>query len=342
MRTALASKFSSQAVLSFEKAVDNCIGILEQELSRRLDQVLDLEKWLQFWTSDVAAETSLGQRIGFMEQDCDVRDMIQGLRGGFRYAAAVGQVPAAHAWLIGNRRLVDFVTKFLGFPDPPGEYIAVDLAGGGTVSVTLGAIFYHLMKSPSAYQKLRNEIDHQDQKGLLSPIPSHEQTLAMPYLGAVLKEAMRLCPITTLPLERIVPDGGVEIGGHHVPAGTKIGVTAPAIHSNPEIFGQDVAQFRPERWLEGDAAQIKVMEKCFFGARIQWSKGSRACLGKGFALLQMRKLVTQMVRRFDFEWASSKPDWELKYYWVTEQHGLLARFKQREVLHVAASHPAHP
>ena len=40
-----------------------------------------------------------------------------------------------------------------------------------------------------------------------------------------------------------------------VPSGVDVGVTGPAVHPNPKVFGPDVDVFRPERWLEdkGDA-----------------------------------------------------------------------------------------
>ena len=56
------------------------------------------------------------------------------------------------------------------------------VAGGGTVAITLGAVFYYLMKSPAAYNTLRKEIDKHDIAGCLSSIPTHEQTLEIPYL----------------------------------------------------------------------------------------------------------------------------------------------------------------
>ena len=46
-------------------------------------------------------------------------------------------------------------------------------------------------------------------------------------------------------------------------------------------------------------------------------------------MLQMRKFVVQILRKFDVGWASSKPEWELKYFWLTEQHGQLARSRPR-------------
>ena len=87
----------------------------------------------------------------------------------------------------------------------------------------------------------------------------------------VIKEAMRMCPITTLPLERVVPDGGIRIGEHYIPAGSKIGTATQAIHLNTDIYGDDAAEFKPERWTQAPTEQVRRMDKYFFGVR------SRGC-----------------------------------------------------------------
>lgn len=77
---------------------------------------------------------------------------------------------------------------------------------------------------------------------------------------AVLKEATRLHPGVSYPLERVVPPGGVEVCGHYLPEGTIVGMHAWVIHREPSIFGSDADQFKPERWLQSDNAKVKRME----------------------------------------------------------------------------------
>lgn len=50
------------------------------------------------------------------------------------------------------------------------------------------------------------EIDNADSQGLLSQLISYkEATASLPYLGAVVKEAMRLHPSVGFLMERYVP-----------------------------------------------------------------------------------------------------------------------------------------
>ena len=83
------------------------------------------------------------------------------------------------------------------------------------------------------------------------------------FRQAVLKEAMRLHPGVALPLERYVPEGGVMISGKFIPEGTIVGMNAWVIHHNKRVYGNDADDFRPERWLEAEPAQLKLMDQAF-------------------------------------------------------------------------------
>jgi Cytochrome P450 len=48
--------------------------------------------------------------------------------------------------------------------------------------MSIRAIFYYLIKTPQAYQKLREEIDQAIRVGKLSHIVEHQQALELPYL----------------------------------------------------------------------------------------------------------------------------------------------------------------
>ena len=79
-----------------------------------------------------------------------------------------------------------------------------------------------------------------------------------------MKEALRLHPGGGFPLERYVPPEGAEICGRRLPGGTIVSMSAPVIHLNKEIYGQDATIFRPERWLEASSEELKAMDRYFF------------------------------------------------------------------------------
>lgn len=61
--------------------------------------------------------------------------------------------------------------------------------------------------------QLRTEIDG------VGEVTSYQSALKLPYLQAVIREALRLHPATGLPLGRVVPRGGTVIVGKYLPEG---------------------------------------------------------------------------------------------------------------------------
>ncbi len=78
---------------------------------------------------------------------------------------------------------------------------------------------------------------------------------------AVINEALRIHPSTGTILERYVPAEGVVLHGQFIPAGTTIGVNAWVMNRNKEVFGDDVEEFRPERWIDNPLEKVQGMKK---------------------------------------------------------------------------------
>ena len=100
-------------------------------------------------------------------------------------------------------------------------------AGSDTTAISLSAILYYLLKNPRAFDTLRREIDTQQKEGTISQHVTFKESQDLPYLQAVLKEALRMHPATGLPLERIVPEGGAEICDRFFPAGVSYRLALP-------------------------------------------------------------------------------------------------------------------
>ena len=64
-------------------------------------------------------------------------------------------------------------------------------AGSDTTAISLRAMLYYMLKNPSTMRKLQKEIEEMEEKGLISDPVTYQQSCKMPYLQAVMKEAMR-------------------------------------------------------------------------------------------------------------------------------------------------------
>ncbi len=63
----------------------------------------------------------------------------------------------------------------------------------------------------------------------------------------------------------------VKLGNLHIPEGLNLYFPRLAIHHDPELWGADVHEFKPKRFVDGIAKQAKThLLLCLF------------CLGQGF------------------------------------------------------------
>ncbi|KAI1870340.1 uncharacterized protein JN550_005268 [Neoarthrinium moseri] len=136
-------------------------------------------------------------------------------------------------------------------------------AGADTTAGTMSTILYLLMKHSRARECLLKELQDARSQGRISAPIRYVEVERLPYLDAVVKEALRLNPPLAVPLERVVPAQGCSFNGLKIPGGTIVGCTGTVIHLNQCCFGDDADQFRPERWLNRDNKDRLAMEQAF-------------------------------------------------------------------------------
>ncbi|KAH8203647.1 hypothetical protein TruAng_002177 [Truncatella angustata] len=246
----------------------------------------------------------------------------------------------------------DLLSKFLAAREARPDFMSDSLvqtmavsmafAGSETTAISLASVFYYLLRTPAALDTLRAELDGFARGGGFSDydtgLVTWTEAQKLPYLDACIKEAFRLHPAAGLPLERIVPPQGAEIAGHLVKGGTIVGCSAWIIHRRPEIWGEDVDTYRPERWLvdeslsglarDEEEKKIKEMN----GMMFQFGMGSRTCIGKNISLLEIYKLVPSLLRRFELRFKDPNEEWELVNAWFVKQNNFQAMFEPREIV----------
>ncbi|KAI8650969.1 hypothetical protein NCS57_01432500 [Fusarium keratoplasticum] len=177
-------------------------------------------------------------------------------------------------------------------------------AGADTTAGTLTYTLYFLSKHPDVREKLVQEIDENLSAGMLSRMPKWAEVNRMPYLDAVLKESMRLLPIASWGLDRVVPPAGATIAGEFIPGGTIVGCQIDAVHQDQHVYGKDSATFRPERWLEASEDQRRQMDRAF----LAFSAGKRTCTGVHIAWLEMKKTLPLLLMHFEMDLVDPSQD----------------------------------
>jgi cytochrome P450 len=322
---------------------------------------------MQFYAFDVIGEITMGSRFGLMEDGGDKYGIISAIDESNIYGAHIGLFPRLHT-IVGHIsrlfniknsifRVVDFVDPRIDdrvngrtkSPLDREDFIDKMLpleaagkatryhtqlacqqniaAGSDTTAISLAATIAYLTMNPLCLATLRAELDEANRKGELDDPVTFKQAQKLPYLQAVIQESLRLHPAVGAPMTRVVGPGGATLAGQFFPTGTEVGVNAWVLHRNTSIYGSDAHLFRPERWLTPDLQERAALERNFlaFGA------GPRICLGKNISLLEMCKVVPQIVQRFEFEMVKGSAEEEKgkgggsgtgytwKTYWFTKQ-----------------------
>ncbi|KAK3109792.1 hypothetical protein LTR53_016571 [Teratosphaeriaceae sp. CCFEE 6253] len=306
-RRKVASLYSMTALLSYEQFVDRCNATLCSRLRGFADRPLHVPSWRQYYAFDVIGEITVGEPFGMMDRpECpDPRGILQAIHDSMVYGSRMGLFSELHPWLgrvtsafgikipfdtvmslireqIAKRRAdktsahrADFLDKLLRMQED-NKVSELDIittiganiaAGSDTTAISLSSIVYNLLTHPEYARKLQAELDDLSSTGQMGDPVTFQQAQQMPYLQAVIKEALRVHPAVGQPLSRIVPPGGAEIAGRYFPAGSSIGVNPWVLHRNPDVFGDDADAFRPERWLDEDREKVLSMDQAIFTVR---------------------------------------------------------------------------
>jgi len=159
---------------------------------------------------------------------------------------------------------------------------------------------------PEIYEKLKQEVEKNAALGAQA-----EDVQALPYLTAVVKEALRLSMANPTRLPHIVPLGGWMFKSTSFPAGSIVGCSAYELHFNSSVFPEP-HDFRPERWLDVTDEMMKYWFA--FGA------GSRACIARNLATLELHLATERLAssKVLDGARASREGDVEI-YEWFNSK-----------------------
>ncbi|KAK4225578.1 cytochrome P450 [Podospora fimiseda] len=224
----------------------------------------------------------------------------------------------------------DFMSRFLDArannPEIPEWFVTAwatsnVLAGSDTTAIMMRSIIYFLLKHPESLKKLMNELTEARREGRLSDIVTWKESRSLPYLDACVKEAGRLHPVIGLPLERVVPDGGVELCGTHIAEGTVVGMSPWVVHQDKDVFGLDAAEWNPDRWL-CDKESRTLMERCL----LTFGSGHRTCTGKNISFLEIYKLIPTMFWHYNM---ALEGDWKVVNHWMVVQTDLRVKLARR-------------
>ena len=206
--------FVDNTILLFEERMD--------QLSKAKASV-EFDKWFNYLAFDIMGEVTFSSRFGFLDEGRDIRNAIANTTILSLYIGIMGHVRWLHALLLANpivqwldfapsqhifgtclaavenrkrntNSRTDMMEQWMmtrkKFPERMQEKeiltsaVANIGAGADSVSATLQAFVYHLLRSPKRLSRLRDEIDSAQARGDLSKVVSFAEAQKLPYLQA--------------------------------------------------------------------------------------------------------------------------------------------------------------
>uniref|UniRef100_A0A452ZM98 Cytochrome P450 n=1 Tax=Aegilops tauschii subsp. strangulata TaxID=200361 RepID=A0A452ZM98_AEGTS len=167
-------------------------------------------------------------------------------------------------------------------------------AGMETTSILLTWTMIVLSMHPEWQDRAREEVLGLSGKHKLE----YEGVNRLKIVTMILYEVLRLYPPATVFTRKTYKK--IEIGGITYPAGVMFEMPVLYIHHDTDIWGEDVHQFKPDRFAEGISKASKDP-----GAFFPFGWGPRICIGQNFALLEAKMALCMILQRFEFELAPS-------------------------------------
>ncbi|KEY75092.1 hypothetical protein S7711_01552 [Stachybotrys chartarum IBT 7711] len=202
------------------------------------------------------------------------------------------------------------------------QVLHVLLASRDTAASLLSNLFFALAKRPQVWAKLREEvIGVAGSEGVTA-----EQLRDVTYLRWCVQEALRLYPVVptnarSATKDTTLPQGGGPDGKSplFIRKGAVVVYNLYSLHRDPNIYGDDPEEFRPERW-----ARLRPG-----WSYLPFSGGPRICIGQHYALKELSYIVARMVQTFETMQSMDDSKWtELYALVMTCKNGVHVSLKR--------------
>jgi len=199
-----------------------------------------------------------------------------------------------------------------------GHISTLIFTGMETTSIAIVRILHVLAAHPEAQDKLREEIVQARLQGDLS----YDDLMVLPYMEAVCKETLRLHAPTLWMTRRTLKDtvmpvskpihgvDGTPMNEIPLAAGTDIMVGIWHANINPDVWGEDVNEWKPERWLSPLPKSVTDAHlPGIYSNLMTFLGGGRACIGFKFAQMEIKSILATVVESFRFELPEKEIRW---------------------------------
>ncbi|EXC21096.1 Cytokinin hydroxylase [Morus notabilis] len=166
---------------------------------------------------------------------------------------------------------------------------SIYFAGHESTAVATSWCLMLLASHPEWQARIRSEFSQVCPNG----IPDANSLPHLKIVTTVIQEALRLYPPAAFVSREALEE--TQVGNITVPKGVCLWTLIPTLHRDPDVWGPDANEFRPERFADGVAQACKSPQ-----AYIPFGLGPRLCLGKNFAMAELKLIISLIISKFDF------------------------------------------
>ncbi|KAF7768284.1 hypothetical protein Agabi119p4_7527 [Agaricus bisporus var. burnettii] len=204
-----------------------------------------------------------------------------------------------------------------------GQVATLTFAAMDTTSSALSRILLLLADHQDVQDKLRAELIEAKKNNGDQEL-GYDKLVSLPYLDAVCRETLRVFPPLAnairiarkdmiLPLSKpLQTTTKQQVTDLFIPNGTTIHVSIIGANRNPDMWGTDAKEWKPERWL--NPLPDKVAEAHMPGIYshlMTFLGGSRACIGFKFSQLEMKVVLSILLTSFKFSRTHQTIKWKM-------------------------------
>ncbi|EXB44886.1 Cytochrome P450 734A1 [Morus notabilis] len=135
-------------------------------------------------------------------------------------------------------------------------------------------------------------------------------------ISQIINESTRLYPPVVAFSRHAAKE--VRLGNLNLPAKMELVISNLPLHLDPQIWGEDVYEFKPERFSEGVVKATNNNSAAYF----PFGMGPRTCVGMNFALTEAKIALSMILRRYSFTLSPAYVHSPYAFITLQPQHGI--------------------
>ncbi|XP_050520150.1 cytochrome P450 4C1-like isoform X2 [Daktulosphaira vitifoliae] len=200
-------------------------------------------------------------------------------------------------------------------------------AGQDTTAFTNTCVIFHLAYHQDIQHKVFEEQEVIFSTGDYNRQPTYDDLNKMKYLERVIKETLRINPPVQLITRDIEEE--IDMGNYILPADSQLFVYIGYLHRS-SLYYKDPKSFNPDNFLPETCKNRHPY------AFLPFSGGPRNCIGNKFAMLQMKTIISTLIRKnifFPSQRYSSPTELQFKYSITTKfANDCFVKIKSRQLM----------